>query len=157
MSLKGAGLASLFKPGERVEDRVKNLVVVLSAFSEEFSSSRSVLSVILSKRLYVGGLPYETTDDQLKELFSEAGSVESANIVTDKYSGRSRGFGFVEMSNDDEAMKAIESMNGKQVGERTITVNEAKPMGERRSGGFGGGFGGPRRGGFRRGGFGGRE
>lgn len=111
----------------------------------------------MAKRLYVGGLPYETTDDELKELFSEAGAVESAKVVVDRYSGRSRGFGFVEMSNDDEAVKAIESMNGKQVGERAITVNEAKPMGERseRGGGFGGG---PRRGGFggggRSGGFG---
>lgn len=108
----------------------------------------------MAKRLYVGGLPYETTDDELKELFSEAGAVESAKVVTDRYSGRSRGFGFVEMSNDDEAIKAIESMNGKQVGERTITVNEAKPMGERSERG---GFGGPRRGGFGgrdRGGFG---
>lgn len=105
----------------------------------------------MAKRLYVGGLPYETTDDELKELFSEAGTVDSAKIVTDKYSGRSRGFGFVEMSNDEEADKAVESMNGKQVGERTITVNEARPMGEKREGGFGGG---PRRGGGR-GGFGG--
>lgn len=113
----------------------------------------------MAKRLYVGGLPYETTDDGLKELFSEVGTVESAKVVTDRYSGRSRGFGFVEMTNDDEAQKAIDSMNGKQVGERTITVNEAKPMGERseRSGGFGGhrggsrgGFGGGSRGGFGR-------
>ncbi|MEK7579579.1 MAG: RNA-binding protein [Patescibacteria group bacterium] len=111
----------------------------------------------MAKRLYVGGLPYETTDDELKDLFSEAGTVDSAKIVTDKYSGRSRGFGFVEMSSDEEAMKAIESMNGKQIGERSITVNEAKPMGERteRRGGFGGGrgrggFGGGSRGGFGR-------
>ncbi len=104
----------------------------------------------MAKKLYVGGLPYETTDDELKELFSGAGQVESAKVITDRYSGRSRGFGFVEMTNDDEADKAIESMNGKQVGERTITVNEAKPMGEKREGGFGG-----RRGG--RGGFGGRD
>ena len=110
----------------------------------------------------MGGLPYETTDDELKELFSEAGTVESAKVVTDRYSGRSRGFGFVEMANDDEAMKAIESMNGKQIGERSITVNEAKPMGERSERG---GFGGPRRGGSGgrggfgggRGGFGGRQ
>jgi len=109
------------------------------------SISSDALSIIsrLAKRLYVGGLPYETTDEGLKELFSEAGTVDSAKVVTDKFSGRSRGFGFVEMSNDDEATKAIESMNGKQVGERTITVNEAKPMGERKEGGFGG-----RRGGF---------
>ena len=110
----------------------------------------------MAKRLYVGGLPYETTDDELKELFSEAGAVESAKVVTDKYSGRSRGFGFVEMSNDEEADKAVSSMNGKQIGERTITVNEARPMGERteRRGGFGGqrrgGFGGGSRGGFGR-------
>jgi cold-inducible RNA-binding protein len=103
----------------------------------------------LAKRLYVGGLPYETTDDELKDLFSEAGAVESAKVVTDRYSGRSRGFGFVEMTNDDEAQKAIDSMNGKQVGERTITVNEAKPMGERSErGGFGGGHRGGSRGGF---------
>ena len=106
----------------------------------------------MAKRLYVGGLPYETTDDELKELFSEAGTVESAKVVTDRYSGRSRGFGFVEMTNDEEAQKAIDSMNGKQVGERTITVNEAKPQGERSERG---GFGGRGRGGGSRGGFGG--
>ena len=129
---------------------------------EVFSSGALSIISNLAKRLYVGGLPYETTDDELKELFSEAGTVESAKVVTDRYSGRSRGFGFVEMTNDDEATKAIESMNGKQIGERTITVNEAKPMGERREGGFGGarrgGSGG--RGGFgggSRGGFGGRQ
>lgn len=83
------------------------------------------------------------------------GAVESASIVTDKFSGRSRGFGFVEMTNDDEAQKAIDSLNGKEVGGRNIIVNEARPMGERRTGGgFGGG---PRRGGFRRGGFGRRD
>ena len=123
---------------------------------EVFSSGALSIISNLAKRLYVGGLPYETTDDELKELFSEAGTVESAKVVTDRYSGRSRGFGFVEMANDDEAMKAIESMNGKQIGERSITVNEAKPMGERSErGGFGGGqrrggFGGGGRGGFGR-------
>ena len=110
----------------------------------------------MAKRLYVGGLPYETTDDELKDLFSEAGTVESAKVVTDRYSGRSRGFGFVEMSTDEEAQKAVESMNGKQIGERSITVNEAKPMGERKEGGFGEGRRGGSRGGFGgdRGGFG---
>lgn len=126
---------------ERVETGLK-IKVVLSAVRSSASDALSIISR-LAKRLYVGGLPYETTDDELKELFSGAGTVDSAKVVTDKFSGRSRGFGFVEMSNDDEAMKAIESMNGKQVGERTITVNEAKPMGEKREGGFGG-----RRGGF---------
>src|SRR3989338_9377356 len=95
----------------------------------------------MAKRLFVGSLPYDTTDDQLKELFSQAGTVESANVITDKFSGRSKGFGFVEMSTDKEAQKAIETLNGAQMVDRTIVVNEARPMTERapRSGGFGGG------------------
>ncbi len=103
----------------------------------------------MAKKLYVGGLPYSTTQDELKELFSQSGAVESATIITDKMTGRSRGFGFVEMTNDEEADKAIETWNGKDFGGRTLTVNEAKPMGDRparREGGFrggrGGGFGG---------------
>ena len=105
----------------------------------------------MAKKLYVGSLPYETTEEQLKELFSEAGSVESATIIMDKYSGRSKGFGFVEMSSDEEAQKAIETLNGRQVGDKNIIVNEARPMKER--GSFGGGGGG--RGRFNRGGGGG--
>ncbi len=102
----------------------------------------------MAKKLYVGSLPYETTDDQLKDMFSQAGTVETATVITDKFSGRSKGFGFVEMSNDDEAKKAIETLNGTQMGQRTIIVNEARPMGERPArGGFGGGGGGDRRGG----------
>ena len=94
----------------------------------------------MAKKLYIGSLPYETTDDQLKEMFGKAGNVESAKIITDKFSGRSKGFGFVEMSSDEEAQKAIETFNGFKMGERTIIVNEARPMEERpRSGGFGGG------------------
>ena len=96
----------------------------------------------MSKKLYVGSLPYETTDDQLKELFSQAGTVESARIITDKFSGRSKGFGFVEMSSEEEAQKAIDSLNGHQVGTRNIIVNEARPMTERKSRNFGrGGYG----------------
>lgn len=87
----------------------------------------------MAKKLYVGSLPYETTEDELKELFVQAGTVESANIITDKFSGRSRGFGFVEMSSDEEAQKAIKMLNGHQIGERTIVVNEARPMTERRA------------------------
>lgn len=94
----------------------------------------------MAKKLYVGSLPYETTDDQLKEMFGKAGNVESAKIITDKFSGRSKGFGFVEMSSDEEAQKAIETFNGSKMGERTIIVNEARPMEERpRRSGFGGG------------------
>ena len=103
-------------------------------------------------RLYVGSLPYSTTDDQLKDHFSTAGNVVSAHVIIDKMSGRSKGFGFVEMATKEEAMKAIEMFNGQDMGGRNIVVNEAKPMEPRapRSGGFGGGGGGGGRG---RGGF----
>lgn len=104
----------------------------------------------MAKKLYVGGLSYSTTDDTLKNTFSEAGTVESATIIMDKMSGRSKGFGFVEMSSDEEAQKAIEMFNGKDLDGRNITVNEARPMESRpRQGGFDrgsrGGFGGNRR------------
>jgi len=105
----------------------------------------------MAKKLYVGGLPYATTDTELKEAFSQAGTVESAVIIMDKMSGRSKGFGFVEMSSDEEAQKAIELMNGKDFGGRSLTVNEARPMEDRPRrdfrGGGGGGYGGGRGGG----------
>ena len=85
----------------------------------------------MAKKLYVGNLSYNTTDASLKEAFSPLGEVESANVITDKMTGRSRGFGFVTMTNDDEALKAIESMNGQEVEGRKLTVNEAKPLSER--------------------------
>ena len=88
----------------------------------------------MAKKLYVGNLSYNTTDASLKEAFSQAGTVSSATVITDKMSGRSRGFGFVEMENDDEATKAVESMNGKEVDGRAIVVNEARPMPERTPG-----------------------
>lgn len=91
----------------------------------------------MAKRLYVGGLPYSTTQDELKDAFSQAGAVESATVITDKMSGRSKGFGFVEMVNDADAQKAIDLWNGKDFGGRKLTVNEARPMEARapRSGG----------------------
>jgi len=104
----------------------------------------------MSSKIYVGGLPYATTDAQLQDLFAAHGAVESARVITDKFTGRSRGFGFVEMSNSDEAQKAIQALNGTDFEGRNLTVNEARPQ-ERRSGG--GGFG--DRGGERRGGGGG--
>lgn len=108
--------------------------------------------MIMAKKLYIGGLPYATTDDQLRDAFSEAGTVESATIIIDKMSGRSKGFGFVEMSSEEEAQKAIDMWNGKDFGGRSLTVNEARPMEERpRGGNTGGGY----RGGNDRGGFGG--
>lgn len=85
----------------------------------------------MGKKLYVGGLSYDTTEATLKETFAQAGAVESAAIITDRMSGRSKGFGFVEMSTDDEAQQAIAALNGKELDGRTITVNEARPQGER--------------------------
>ncbi len=91
----------------------------------------------MTKKLYVGGLSYDTTEAALKETFSQAGTVESAVIITDKVSGRSKGFGFVEMSSEEEAQKAIETFNGKELDGRNITVGEARPMESRpRQGGF---------------------
>lgn len=90
----------------------------------------------MAKKLYVGGLSYSTTEDSLKEAFEKAGAVESAAIITDKMSGRSRGFGFIEMTNDDDAAKAIEMWNGKELEGRNLTVNEARPMEKRPQGDF---------------------
>ena len=82
----------------------------------------------MAKKLYVGGLPYSTTDDELREAFTKAGAVASVTILMDKMTGRSRGFGFVEMENDEDAAKAIDMWNGQDFGGRKLTVNEAKPM-----------------------------
>lgn len=95
----------------------------------------------MAKKLYVGGLSYDTTDATLKETFSAAGTVESATVIIDRMSNRSKGFGFVEMSTDEEAQKAIEMFNGKEIDGRNVTVNEARPMEPRA----------PRQGGFNRG------
>ncbi|KKT83061.1 MAG: RNP-1 like protein RNA-binding protein [Candidatus Giovannonibacteria bacterium GW2011_GWC2_44_9] len=96
----------------------------------------------MAKKLYVGSLSYDTNDESLKNAFSQAGSVDSATVVIDRMSGRSRGFGFVEMSSDDEAQKAIDMWNGKELDGRKIAVNEARPMTERPPRGGGGGGGG---------------
>lgn len=104
----------------------------------------------MGSKIYVGGLPYSATEQELSDLFAQHGSVASARVITDKFTGQSRGFAFVEMSSDQEAQAAINALNGQQMGGRTLTVNEARPQ-EPRS--FGGGGGGGDRGG--RGGFGG--
>jgi RNA recognition motif-containing protein len=98
----------------------------------------------MAKKLFVGNLPWSATNDDLQQAFSQHGAVTSATILTDKMTGRSRGFGFVEMENDAEAEAAIAALNGTDMGGRKIIVNEARPMTERppRSGGFGGGRGG---------------
>lgn len=88
----------------------------------------------MAKKLFVGGLAYAITSDELKEMFSEVGTVESAQVIMDRETNRSKGFGFVEMTNDDEAQKAINELNGKDISGRTIVVNEARPK-EKREGG----------------------
>jgi cold-inducible RNA-binding protein len=110
----------------------------------------------MTNKLYVGNLAFTTSSQDLQELFAAAGTVESASVVEDRDTGRSRGFGFVEMSSQEEATKAIEQFNGKEVNGRSLTVNEAKPRENRAGGGGGGrgGFGGGRGGG---GGYGGNR
>lgn len=101
----------------------------------------------MAKKLYVGGLPYATTDAELRDAFSQAGEVSSATVIMDKMTGRSKGFGFVEFGSDEDADKAIDMFNGKDFGGRSITVNEARPLEDRPprrdfnrgGGGYGGG------------------
>lgn len=106
----------------------------------------------MGKKLYIGNLPFGVDSDKLKEIFSEFGNVEEATVITDKFSRRSKGFGFVTFENDADADKALAEMNGKEVEGRSIKVSEAKPMEERPEGGrsFGNrGYGGDRGGGNR--------
>ena len=105
----------------------------------------------MGKNIYVGNLPYDTTGDDLVELFQSYGTVTSGQVIIDKFSGRSRGFGFVEMANDDEAQAAIDALNGSPYGGRPLTVNEARPRDDRGGGGGGGrggGYGGGGSGGY---------
>jgi RNA recognition motif-containing protein len=109
----------------------------------------------MTMKLYVGNLAFQTSSQDLQELFGQAGTVESASVVEDRDTGRSRGFGFVEMSSKEEGAAAIAQFNGKEVNGRSLTVNEAKPRENRAGGGGGrGGFGGGRSGG---GGYGGNR
>ena len=97
----------------------------------------------MGKKLYVGNLSYDTSSDELQQLFAAHGSVSSAEVIIDRSTGRSKGFGFVEMSSDDEAQAAINALNGREQNGRPLTVNEARPREDRpRGGGGGGGFGG---------------
>jgi RNA recognition motif-containing protein len=107
----------------------------------------------MGKKLYVGNLPFTATQADLDELFAQVGTVESVNIITDKFSGESRGFGFVEMSTDEEAQAAVEKLDGQDLKGRSLKVNEARPLADRPNRGGGGGGGGG--GGFSRGGGGG--
>ena len=91
----------------------------------------------MGNKLYVGNLPFSATDDSLREMFGQAGQVESARIITDRDTGRSKGFGFVEMSTEQEASEAIRKFNGTELDGRSLTVNEARPMTPRDGGGRG--------------------
>jgi RNA recognition motif-containing protein len=119
----------------------------------EFSSRRPNVG----SKLYVGNLVYSMTDSDLEKMFAEFGSVQSAQVIMDRDTGRSKGFGFVEMSNGTEATAAINAMNGKEIEGRKLTVNEARPKEDRGGRGGGGGGGGGGRGGFGGGGGGGRR
>jgi RNA recognition motif-containing protein len=115
---------------------------------------------VQGNKLYVGGIPYRSTEDDLKNAFAEAGNVVSASIISDRMTGRSRGFGFVEMASPAEAQAAVDRWDGKELDGRTLSVSFARPQGDRppRREGAGGGFGGGNRGGGYggdRGGFGG--
>ncbi len=103
----------------------------------------------MQKRLFVGGLAYKTDVEEIRELFLQAGEVVSANIIKDKFTNQSRGFGFVEMATEEQAAEAIKMFNGKELNGRNIVVNESRPQEKRndrpRSNGGGGGFGGKRR------------
>ncbi len=98
------------------------------------------------KNIFVGNLSFNTNEDELRQIFEGYGQVDRVSILTDRDTGRSRGFGFVEMASDEDGEKAIAALNGSQVGGRTINVNEARPKAERGGGGFGGGGGGRGRG-----------
>jgi RNA recognition motif-containing protein len=118
-----------------------------------------LVEVFVATKLFVGNLSFNTTSADLETLFAQAGAVVSANVITDKFTGRSRGFGFVEMANTQEAQAAIERFNGAEVQGRALTVNEAKPQ-ERSGGGGGrsfGGRGGGGGGGWNKSGGGGRD
>ncbi len=113
----------------------------------------------MNKKLYVGNLPYSTTEAQVRDLFGQAGEIVEVALITDRETGRPKGFGFVEMATEEGAQEAIKRFNGYTLDKRNLTVNEARPR-EERSGGGGGGFGGGRRdrddrGGGSRGGYGG--
>ena len=104
----------------------------------------------MAVKLYVGGLSYSTTSEALREHFVQCGTVESATVITDRYSGQSRGFGFVEMATNEDAQKAVSMLNGQRVDGRTIKVEVANPQGSGGGGRGGSGMGGPRGGGSSR-------
>ena len=104
---------------------------MLWLFDSSLLSIKAHVTSILNMNIYIGNLPYSITEDELREAFSQFGQVDSANIIKDKFSGRSKGFGFVEMPNDGEAQSAIDSLNDTDLNGRSIKVNQARPREER--------------------------
>ncbi len=139
--------------GNRAIDRFSPCLV--GFFLPRRSVESLFRAIAMAKRLYVGNLKYTVTSAELQELFEQYGTVSSAQVLSDRETGRSRGFGFVEMVNDDEALAAIESLDGQDHDGRRLTVNEARPRTPNGGGGGGGGYRGGGGGGYRGGGGGG--
>ena len=104
-------------------------------FPTSLDNITNLMEAVVNQKIYVGNLPYSTTDQELQELFASHGNVQSASVVTDRYTGRSRGFGFVEMGSAEEAQQAISALNGSDYGGRNLVVNEARPKESRPPGG----------------------
>ncbi len=121
------------------------LVLESKGNSAHYLETAPAFGGIMGKKLYVGNLPFSTTEESLSETFSAHGTVESVKIITDRETGRSKGFAFVEMSQDSEAQSAISSLDGSDYSGRPMKVNEAKPQAPRENRGFGGGGGGGNR------------
>jgi RNA recognition motif-containing protein len=143
------------KPKFFVVDRFSPKSIRFDA-SFEIPCGEEKVTIIMSAKLYVGNLSFDTTTEDLEKMFGASGTVQSTNIIEDRDTGRSRGFAFVEMSNDEEAQNAITALNGKEIDGRALLVNEAKPRENRGGSGGGGGRGGYGGGGNRGGGGGGR-
>lgn len=114
--------------GRKKQERARRLTSIAIADEKRYMKSNDAGANAGGKKLYVGGIPYSSTEDDLRTLFAQAGAVDSAAIITDRMTGRSKGFGFVEMSSDAEAQKAIELLNGQDFQGRKLTVNVARPM-----------------------------
>jgi cold-inducible RNA-binding protein len=131
-------------PSSASADHLSLFPFIFQPLPDAFIRASSLKGFTMSNKLYVGNLSYSVRDDDLEQQFSAFGQVQSSKVMMDRDTGRSKGFGFVEMSNAAEAQAAIEGLHGKNMGGRDLTVNIARPMEARppRSGGFGGGFGG---------------
>jgi RNA recognition motif-containing protein len=143
--------------GENSSSEVRRLSLGVHSAAIRYSTAEKILAAFsrlesMPTKLYVGNLPFNTTENELQELFSQAGPVQEVMLMQDKFTGKSRGFAFVTMGSDADAQKAIAEINGKTLEGRALTVNEARPREPRPPGGGGGGYGGGRRdGGQRRG------